>query len=152
MHDDSDTPKCTLLDTCDFTCTMMSNQHSRVKLLSCTPTPTVATTTITTLRVLFFGSLHSSNLASRATETYHYVHCSHHVILVAYSGRNSAEFRAGRNRVAPEVRSGTFAGISNRLTRFNTDARTVLKLRRILHTRLSYRRLVPAGICRNAPE
>ena len=32
------------------------------------------------------------------------------LILVAYSGRNSAEFRAGRNRVALEVRSGTFAG------------------------------------------
>ena len=44
MHDDSDTPKCTLLDACDFTCRMTSNQHSRVKLLSNTLTPTVVTT------------------------------------------------------------------------------------------------------------
>ena len=48
-------------------------------MASCTPTAT----TVTTLRyrVLFFGSLHSSNLASRATATYHYVHCSTHVNL-----------------------------------------------------------------------
>ena len=79
MHDGSDTPKCTLLDACDITCAMISNQHSRVKLLSCTPTATVVTTTLRWSPL--FGSLHSSNLASRATATYHYVHCSTHVNL-----------------------------------------------------------------------